>query len=396
MPMQDIATDLPDVRRKARWRPVFILTVAVAAVLISVWLMRAVAAPQSAALPATVAAERGSIEKVVTAQGRLQPREYVDVGAQVSGQVKRLLVSVGDAVKKGDLVAEIDAAVQQARVEAQRAQLDAQRAQLAEANAKLELAGLQFARQEKLHAADATSEEEFQISRAALRSADAQVDVLEAQIRQTESQLTESEAALSYTRIYAPMDGVVVALSARQGQTLNTNQGAPVLMRIADLSTMTVEAEVSEADISRLRRGMPVYFSPLGAPDERWHARLRQVLPTPKVSNNVVLYTALFDVDNADGRLMTDMTAQVSFVEQQAEDVVTVPSSSLIREGSRYQVRVWRDGRAEWRDVEVGVNDRIRAEIRHGLAAGEPVVVENLEHASGRQAAGRTVLRGFL
>lgn len=348
------------------------------------------------AQPPTITATLGSVEKVVTAQGRLQPRSYVDVGAQVSGQLKSLHVDVGDRVKKGDLLAEIDASVQQARLAAQLAQRDAQQARLVEAESRLGLARVQYQRQLNLHAANATSEEELQIAEASLRSAEASVQVLTAQIRETESNIRESEASLSYTRIYAPMDGMVVSLSAREGQTLNANQTAPVLLRIANLSTMTVEAEVSEADVMRLRAGMPVYFSPLGAPDQKWHARLRQILPTPRVQNNVVLYTALFDVDNEDGRLMNNMTAQVFFVEGRARDVVTVPRSSLVGDGEVARVQVLSNGQPEWRTVKVGLSDRLRAEIREGLAAGEPVVVEHLAMGDGAGGGRRGRTGGLL
>src|SRR5690606_34112149 len=131
------------------------------------------------------------------------------------------------------------------------------------------------------------------------------------------------------TRIVAPMAGTVVSITARQGQTLNANQQAPTILRIADLSTMTVETQVSEADIGRLRLGMDVWFTTLGANGQRWESQLRRTDPTPTVTNNVVLYNALFDVPNADRRLMTQMTAQVFFVVARAEDAITVPLAAL-------------------------------------------------------------------
>ncbi|MBQ0755246.1 MAG: efflux RND transporter periplasmic adaptor subunit [Gammaproteobacteria bacterium] len=342
----------------------------------------------------TVVARKGDVERTVAAQGRIQPRDYVDVGAQVSGQLKTLHVMLGDQVKKGDLLAEIDAAVQMARVDASAAQLEAQQAQLAQANAQLRLARLQFKRQTGLREVDATSEDEFQISEAGVASAEAQVMVLQAQIRQTDSGLTEDKATLSYTKIYSPMDGLVATLLARVGQTLNTNQSAPVLMRIADLSSVTVSAEVSEADISRLSVGMPVYFSPIGEPDKKWFSTLRQILPTPTVTNNVVLYTALFDVDNDDGRLMADMTAQVHFVEESAKDVTVVPVSALKkRQKDGFDVTVIRHGDPVVQRVEIGVSDRILVEIKSGIEAGDKVVLEGAkapgagasDKASGRR-----------
>lgn len=339
----------------------------------------------------TVEATRGDIEKVVTAQGSIQPRDYVDVGAQVSGQLKKIHVEIGDHVEKGQLLAEIDAAVQQARVEASRAQLEAQQAQLAQAKSQLKLAQLQYNRQKNLRKVDATSEDDFQIAEASVASAQAQVQALMAQIKQTESSLKEDEASLSYTRIFAPMDGVIVTLVAREGTTLNANQTAPLLMRIADLSVVTVETDVSEADVPRLRTGMPVYFSPIGDTKRTWNSTLRQVLPTPEVLNNVVLYTALFDVKNESGRLMSNMTAQVFFVEASAKNAVLVPMSAIVNasrggdqvETTHAQIKILEGDDIVVRDVEIGVTDRIHAEIIRGVNEGDLVVVEGAKAPNG-------------
>lgn len=328
--------------------------------------------------PVIVTAERGDVELNVTALGNLQPRDYVDVGAQVSGQLTRLHVAIGDEVKAGDLLAEIDASVQQARVDASRAQLRGLQAQLTERQAQLELAEQLFQRQQRLRNENATSEEAYQSSLASLRVTKAQIEALRAQIQQTESSLKGDEATLGYAKIFAPMSGTVVSLSAREGQTLNANQQAPVILRIADLSTMTVWTQVSEADVPKLKAGMEAYFSILGNPGRRWHGKLRQILPTPEVLNNVVLYTALFDVPNPERELMTQMSAQVFFVVAKAQDVVQLPMSALRplkpRQGL-YEVNVLRpDGKVEPRQVTIGVTNRVTAEIIEGLKAGERVV----------------------
>jgi macrolide-specific efflux system membrane fusion protein len=275
------------------------------------------------------AVARGDIEDVVTATGTLQPRDYVDVGAQVSGQLEKIHVEVGDSVQEGDLLAEIDPTVYRARVDASRAQLKNLRAQLKDREAQLELARIQQRRQRALMAEDATTKESLQVAEASAKSAAAQLEALRAQIEQIESTLRADEANLQYARILSPMSGTVVSINARQGQTLNTNQQAPVIMRIADLSTMTVQTQVSEADISRLRLGMNAYFTTLGGSGKRWHGTLEKIEPTPTVTNNVVLYNALFDVLNPDRRLMTQMTAQVFFVVAQAKDALLIPMAAL-------------------------------------------------------------------
>ena len=283
----------------------------------------------STATLVTAQVERGNIENLVTATGTLQPRDYVDVGAQVSGQLKNLLVEVGSEVKQGDLLAEIDATVYIANVDATRAQLRNQKAQMRDREATLKLAQLNLKRQQNLFSAEATTRESLDNAEASLVAAKAQIDSLSAQIEQTESSLRAEEAKLEYASIYAPMDGTIVSISAKQGQTLNANQTAPLLMRIADLSTVTVRSQVSEADVGKVKAQMPVYFTTLGSEGRRWYSAVERIEPTPENLNNVILYNALFNVPNLSRELMSDMTAQVFFVAGDAKNVLTVPVSAL-------------------------------------------------------------------
>lgn len=277
----------------------------------------------------TAAVERGDIEDVVTATGTVQPLEFVDVGAQVSGQLKKLHIEVGSVVKEGDLLAEIDPTVFLANVDARRANLRNQQATMKDRKAQLTLAELQYQRQKNLMAADATTRESLQTAEATLQSAKAQIEALQAQIEQTQSSLRADEATLNYAKIYAPMSGTVVSLTARQGQTLNANQSAPIILRIADLSTMTVQAQVSEAEVGKLSKDMEVYFTTLGSQGRRWYGALRKVEPTPTVTNNVVLYNALFDVANRNLSLLPSMTTQVFFIAATAKDALLVPTAAV-------------------------------------------------------------------
>ncbi len=273
---------------------------------------------------------RGTVEENVTALGALQPLQFVDVGTQVTGQLKKLHVDIGLRVEKGQLLAEIDPTLLQARVDGTRATIRNLSSQAQERRAQLELARAQHARNSTLFEADATSKDSFQQSAAGEKTAAAQVVGLGAQIEQARSTLNADEANLRYTKIYAPMTGTVVSLTAREGQTLVASQQAPVILRVADLKTMTVQAQVSEADVPKIVLDMPVYFTTLGQPDRRWEGKVRQILPTPDVLNNVVLYNVLFDVDNADGALKPQMSAQVYFVlARAADDVLVVPSAAL-------------------------------------------------------------------
>ncbi len=343
---------------------------------------------------ATTTVLRGSIKDEISALGTLEPRDYVDVGAQVSGQVQALYVDLGQQIQEGDLLAELDAQVFQARVDSDRAELRRLEASLAEREAQLELARRQFAREGQLLAQRATSREAYEAAEAAVKVAEAQIEGLRAQISQTESSLRANEANLGYTRIFAPMSGTVVSLDVRVGQTLNANQSTPILMRIADLATMTVRAQVSEADVMRLEPGMQAYFTTLGDRTRRWEGTLRQILPTPEVVNDVVLYQALFDVPNDDGRLLTQMTAQVFFVHASAEGVLQLPLTAVQPTGinaegqEEGQVLVSTPQGLQERKVVLGLRNRVAVEILDGLREGDEVVQpgqQALSVSSGRR-----------
>jgi macrolide-specific efflux system membrane fusion protein len=361
----------------------------------------------------TAVAQRGNLEDAITATGTLQPKDYVDVGTQVSGQLKTLLVDVGAVVKAGQLLAEIDPSVYQAKVDGDRAQLLNQQAQLADRQAQLALAELQLKRQQNLMREDATSTDALQIAEAARNSALAQGNAIKAQMQQTQSTLRGDEANLGYTKIYAPIAGTVVSQAAKQGQTLNANQQAPIVMRIADLATMTVQAQVSEADVPKLHVGMVVYFTTLGGDKRRYYGKLRQIPPTPNVVNNVVLYDALFDVANPNRALMTQMTAQVFFISASAKDAVLVPLAALrpvasqasagrarrpagmdprsqFTDGVALLSVVGANGKVEDREVKVGVMNRVSAQIVSGLEPGEKVVIGSRTPAKAAAAPAQT------
>jgi macrolide-specific efflux system membrane fusion protein len=272
---------------------------------------------------------RNDIEDLVTATGALQPRDYVDVGAQVSGQVERILVQVGDEVKKGASLVEIDATQSEARVEANRANLRSQESQLADRQNTLVKAERDYQRQQNLKKEDATTDEALQNAETTMISARQAISTLKAQIEQQRASMRVEEQNLRYTKIVAPMDGTVVSITAKQGQTLNATQQAPTLLRIADLSTMNVQTQVSEADVAKIAKGMRAYFTTLGNTSRRWYGTLSRIEPTPTVQNNVVLYNALFEVKNEGNQLLPQMTAQVFFVRAEARGVLVVPMAAL-------------------------------------------------------------------
>lgn len=338
---------------------------------------------------------RGDIENAITAVGTLSALRSINVGAQVSGQLKSVKVEVGDQVKQGQLIAEIDPSPFEKKVEISGAQLDNLKAQLLSKEAQLTLKKANAARQRSLLATRGVSQSTVDQADADLAMADADVKALGAQIRQQEAQLASDKVDLGYTKIYSPMEGTVVDQAAKEGETLNAVQSAPTIVTVADLKVMTVEAQVSEADIGRLKPGMPVYFTLLGQPEKRFTGTLRQIKPTPATENNVVLYYALFDVPNPTGELMINMSTQVYFILDQAKDVLLVPTSALHykREGpqgqkGRPQISVKvvsNNGSITERQVQVGVRNRVQTEIKSGLEEGDKVIVTSA--SSGAEAA---------
>ena len=335
----------------------------------------------------TTPIEMGNIESLVAAIGTLTPRYSIDVGAQVSGQIINLAVEPGAIIKKGDLLVEIDASIQQATVDAAYSELTAQRAQLSSRQATATLTEQQFKRQEALFKDNTTSEEAYNIAIANLKKANANIAELSAQIEQNISRLKGDEARLGYTRIYAPMSGTVLSVSATQGQTLNATYSTPNILNIADLSTMTVKAKVAEADIRYIKSNMPVWFTTLGDNVRRWHGNVRQILPAPPENNDLtVFYTVLFDVDNADGTLMSGMTAQVSFVSAFVENVLIAPLSGLhavANKNNVYTVRVLdkNEDKPKVREITTGHLDIFNAEIVDGLKQGSLIITREFRNA---------------
>jgi macrolide-specific efflux system membrane fusion protein len=325
----------------------------------------------------------------------VQAFKQVSVGAQVSGQIKTLNVALGDVVKKGQLVAEIDSTTQQNVVRNAQAAMENTRAQLAAQQATLVQAELSYRRQKELLDAEAGSRQDYEAAQATLQTTQANIAALQAQIKQAAITADTAQVNLGYTKISAPIDGVVVALVAQQGQTVNANQTTPTIIKVAQLDTVTIKSQISEADVVKVQPGQKVYFTILGEPDTRYYATLRTVEPAPDsiltdstsstssstsstTSSTAIYYNGLFDVPNPQGKLRISMTAQVSIVRAEAKGAVTIPSSALGKhdaDGS-YTVRVLdADGNAAPRKIKIGINNNVSAQVTEGLAEGDRVVL---------------------
>ncbi|MBP0717246.1 macrolide transporter subunit MacA [Burkholderia sola] len=373
-----------------RRRRIVLATLAVVAIAAGVTLKACAPAkhPQYLSAPVT----RGDLENAVLATGALQAFRQVDVGAQVSGQLKTLKVKLGDKVTKGQWLAEIDPVISENALRQARASEESLRAQQQSAAAQLTQAELAFRRQQAMLPDDATSRESFEAAKATLDVQRATVASLAAQIRSARIQIETAQANLGYTRIVAPIDGQVVAIVTQEGQTVIAQQQAPVILKLANLDTMTVKAQVSEADVIRVSAGQTAYFTSLGEPDKRHYGKLRAIEPAPQnyadaqsplggggaKPNAAVFYNALFDVPNPEHRLRIAMTAQVNIVLGDARNALIIPAAALgeKRKDGTVAVRVLRaDGSTETRHVRIGINNNVRVEVLAGLKDGERVVI---------------------
>lgn len=340
----------------------------------------------------TAEVTQGDIESSVLATGILEATKMVSVGAQVSGQVRKMYVELGDQVKQGQLIARIDSVRQENDLKTAEASIKNQMAQLAVRQANLAKVEAEYNRQKAMYAQDATSRSELESAFANYKTAQADITAINAQIEQSRLTLATAKEDLGYTQIVAPMDGTIVAIVTEEGQTVNANQSAPTIVKLAKLDTMTIKAEISEADVMKVEEGQTVYFTTLGNNEKKIYAKLRQVEPAPNSintdgntssssSSSAVYYNALFDVPNEDGKLRIDMTAQVYIVLDEAKNVLTIPAAAI--QGSNRLPRANRgEARGEGSRGEGGPASRSEAESAQGnRPAGERPARLNLSEA---------------
>jgi len=300
-------------------------------------------------------------------------------------------------VVQNQLLAEIDPILADTALTAANATLENMTSQRALKQAQLVLAKEERDRNETLFSEQLISANDRDITRANYNVASADVDSLSAQMKQATAAVDTAKANLSYTKITAPMAGEVVSINTLEGQTLNANQQAPNILRIADMSTVTVWAQVSEADIDRVKLGQDVYFTVLGQA-RRWNGKIRQILPTPELINNVVFYDVLFDIPNPERELDIQMTAQIFIVLAQAKGVLLIPTAAIgnASQGAEIKVQVLKaDGSIELRAIKIGIKSEISAEVTEGLKENEQVVIGGSTTTQGTTKSALSVRKGF-
>lgn len=345
----------------------------------------------------TVPVRKGDIENSVLATGRIDAIERVNIGAQVSGQVKLLNVKVGERVTKGQLIACIDDVPQRNDLRNAEAALNEVEAELQAKQALLKQAELRFKRQTRMLREDASSREDFEAAEATLATTRAELLSLNARLVKAQIEMDKKKVELGYTRVIAPMDGIVIAVVTQQGQTVNSSQSAPTIIKLARLDVMTIKAQISEADITRITPGQRARFTIFSEPDRNYDATLRAVDMAPDsvmkddslvgsspasgsaTPNASVYYNALLDVPNPENRLRIAMTAQVTLLIGEAKNTLLVPIQAVYNaDGNKQQVQVLTgNGMLETREVKTGITNSVDIQILGGLKVGEMVVLSH-------------------
>ncbi len=347
----------------------------------------------------TAVIERRDIASYVTAIGTVSAVTTVEVGTQVSGTIKEIYVDYNSAVKKGQMIALIDPTTFEAQVEQAKANLMQAKAALQKAKATLEDAQRNLNRQKMLWDRDLIARSELDAAQTNYDLALAGVSEAEANVYQAQAALKRAETDLGYTRIYSPVDGIVVSRDVDAGQTVAASFQTPTLFTIAqDLTKMQIETNVDEADIGEVKEGLSVTFTVDAYPDTVFSGTIKQVRIASSVVENVVTYPVIIDVANPDLMLKPGMTANVTIITDKKEDVLAVPSAALRYRPSDYLGNTLR-GRVIWvlengkpspKEVKVGITDGAYVEILQGdLSEGQLVVIGEEANSAKKSKANR-------
>ncbi|WP_148786896.1 efflux RND transporter periplasmic adaptor subunit [Campylobacter concisus] len=343
----------------------------------------------------TKKAKKGSFSKKVDATGEIFATELIDVGAQVSGQIKKLYVKLGDQVKKGDMIASIDSSTQQNSIDNKEAQLAIYKAQLESAKVALNIAKTQFDRENALFSKNATSKQEFESAKNTYSANSAKIKELEAQIKQTNIELSTAKINLGYTKITAPRNGTVVSVQVEEGQTVNANQTTPTIVNIADLSHVKMKMQIAEGDITKIKVGTPVEYSILSEPTKKFQTTVSSIDPglttlsdgsygssssskssysSSSSSSSAVYYYAQSIVDNKDGILRIGMTTQNELLIANVEDAIIVPSIGIKKDENGTFVYVLKDGKPVKTAVKTGIKDNLDTQIISGINEDDEII----------------------
>jgi len=358
--------------------------------------------------------KRGPIRRMVVSTGTVKPQvgAEVKVGARVSGRVEKLLVSIGQQVKAGQVVALIEHEDLEAKLRQAQAELNADKArlervkttgpkeiaraqaELTEAKATVDLTTLDFDRQQKMRTSDLVAQdaldrarEKHLVAQARLTAATAKlnqvqhsyqqdVKVAQADLAASQAKLVTAQVNLNYSTIRAPIDGVVSSVSTQEGETVAASLSAPTFITIVDLARLQVDDFVDETDIGLVKVGQKAFFTVDAYPDKKFMGAVDAIQPSAKIVDDVVYYPVTIKIlGDYQNQLKPEMTATVSIVAGVRRGVLLIPAPAIRRKGGKTMVYVRRDGQVTLQPVQVGWTENLRAEITDGLKEGETVII---------------------
>ena len=345
----------------------------------------------------TESVTRGNVEKTVVASGSVESVNEVDVGAQASGKITKLYVKLGQEIKKGEMIADIDSTTQINTLNTKKAALVSYQAQLKAKKTAYDVALSSYNRLSKLYTQKATSLDSVNTAKSTLDNAKAEMEAIEANIKQAEIEVNTAETNVGYTKITAPMDGTVISVPVSEGQTVNANQTTPTIVTIADLSKMKIKPEISEGDITKVKAGQEVSFTILSDSQTVYHSVIDSVDPANTTTSDssstssstsssssssttsAIYYYANVLIDNPNRTLRIGMTTENNIKIANAKDVLLVSNMAIQKLDGKSFVNVLNDkNQPEQREVETGVQNDFQTEIKSGLNEGEKVIVSQV------------------
>lgn len=345
----------------------------------------------------TESVTRGNVEKTVVASGSVESVNEVDVGAQASGKITKLYVKLGQEIKKGEMIADIDSTTQINTLNTKKAALVSYQAQLKAKKTAYDVALSSYNRLSKLYMQKATSLDSVNTAKSTLDNAKAEIEVIEANIKQAEIEVNTAETNVGYTKITAPMDGTVISVPVSEGQTVNANQTTPTIVTIADLSKMKIKPEISEGDITKVKAGQEVSFTILSDSQTVYHSVIDSVDPanttitdssstssstnssSSSSTTSAIYYYANVLIDNPDRTLRIGMTTENNIKIANAKDVLLISNMAIQKRDGKSVVNILNDkNQPEQREVETGVQNDFHTEIKSGLNEGEKVIVSQV------------------
>lgn len=340
---------------------------------------------------------RGNLQKSVIASGTVRSYNRVEVGAQVSGKIEKIHVALGQSVKEGDLIAEIDSQTQVNNLNTVQAKLASYQAQLKARKVAYEVAKSSYNRISNLYAKKSASLDDLNTAKNSFAEAEANIEETEALIKQSEIDVNTAKTNLGYTKIISPISGTIISIPVSEGQTVNANQTTPTIVQVADLTKMLIKPEISEGDVTKVKEGMQVKFTTLADPDTTYNATINSVDPAmttlsdneyaESVSDtNAIYFYANIVVDNTDNKLRIGMTTQNTITIADAKDTLLVPTMTLQKQNNKIFVNVLNGDKVEQREVTVGLNDDVNTQVLSGLNEGEKVISSQV--ASGEKVGG--------